>query len=162
MSSPMTKQCGVNWQPARLAERNGQRWEDCRAPCSSSPVLYAFIMLSDIDRQNARNILTLSLPMSPIRDVLAQRRCCLLATWQGRLKWLACLTWWIYNWPGVFVLQTDAKNIQKTLIKNRFSRSRVTWVFWKFNWLIVGTSHKALERLAMKETLRFLSWRRKG
>jgi hypothetical protein len=62
-----------------------------------------------------------------------------------------------FYWPGVFILQTDAKSIQKhtKLIENRFSRS-------KFNWLIVGTSQKALERLALRQTLRFHSWRWKG
>jgi hypothetical protein len=42
------------------------------------------------------------------------------------------------------------------LIENRFSRSEV--IQNSIDWS-VGTSHKALELLALKETLRFHSWR---
>jgi hypothetical protein len=79
-----------------------------------------------------------------------------------RENWTDWLVWLnnTFHWPGLFILQTDAKSIQcfhkhTKLIENRFSRSKVIQNSIDQS---VGTSHKALERLALRETC-FHSWR---
>jgi hypothetical protein len=57
------------------------------------------------------------------------------------------LTWGVYIAKSIQCFQKHAK-----LIENRFSRSKVQLTS-------VGTSHKTMERLALRESLRFHSWR---
>jgi hypothetical protein len=89
-----------------------------------------------------------SAPMSPFVDL-----------WQGKLKWLSCLTWWLFYWPGVYAIIANRRKehsmFSKTRVKNWLN---IDSVDPSFNWLIVETSHKAQERLALRETSRFHSW----
>jgi hypothetical protein len=48
------------------------------------------------------------------------------------------------------------------VFKNMLNWLKIDSVDQKFNWRSVGTSHKTLERLALRESWTFHSWRWKG
>jgi hypothetical protein len=64
-----------------------------------------------------------------------------------------------FYWPRVLILQTDIKSIQ---CFQKHAKLIENWFRSKVQLTSVGTFNKTLERLAMRESLRYHSWRWKG